>query len=157
MAFLQMGGQPVCMIACTVLMLGCAVMILPLLLSTSSLQVPGYTLMVGKGLFTAGRFNCTGTLRSALAGFTWACGAATVHRAADLCSPGMSSALPLLACIRLPPLLRLAHRPCSGRSHPLSARLQARDPGVCASDASRPGSEPLQRRPRVQGLRPEAA
>ncbi|KAI7840437.1 hypothetical protein COHA_005863 [Chlorella ohadii] len=26
-------------------------------------SVPGYTLMAGKGLFTAGRFNCSGTLR----------------------------------------------------------------------------------------------
>jgi len=30
----------------------------------ASTQVPGYTLMAGKGLFTAGRFNCSGTLRS---------------------------------------------------------------------------------------------
>ncbi|PRW39133.1 cytochrome P450 chloroplastic isoform C [Chlorella sorokiniana] len=30
---------------------------------SSGPQVPGYMLMVGKGLFTAGRFNCSGTLR----------------------------------------------------------------------------------------------
>ena len=48
-----------------------------------SLQVPGYTLMVGKGLFTAGRFNCSGTLRSAVLGFAGVCGAKGFHL--DLC------------------------------------------------------------------------
>ena len=71
-------------------------------------QVPGYTLLVGRGLFSYGRFNCTGSLRCAACGRSAACKGGW-HRRAGKCRQqiGMplASAPHLTTTAPRPPLL----------------------------------------------------